>query len=324
MKLNNRFLITLLLLFTFTISVSAQSSLEDEILLDKKFDGFKALELQYESNTPSDYRLYMDDDRYEKGRTKMLQRFKATTTFPVMAGENYVVSVSGGYHHGTAKFDKIKRQNIGVPTIDHKKNEFLFGYAGAVSMSMHGKLFGKDMVYLGSIITEGSHGIETVSLLGAATIVLKKNETTSLAVGLYGTTSRSQIFPFFPILSYTHRFDSGWTIDTILPQRAHMRRRVGDRGRFSTGFMFDSYTYYMYPRNKQDFPHTYTYNRVDLKVEAIYEHFLTDNIIFKANVGLDKCYEGEVRQKYKRSDIATLKQDANIFSNVSISYKLGK
>lgn len=303
-------------------ALSQSSHIEDDILLDKKFDGFKVLNLQYEYLSPSDYRVDMKDKRYEKGRINSLQRFNASATMPLIVKKAFVFSLSGKYNYQAIDFGKATTQNIGVPTPGHHLNEELHGYAVTASAVMNGKLFGKHMVYIAGITADGSHGFETMTGTLVATMVLKKNEMTSMSIGLYGSTSRSSIFPFFPIFAYTHRFSSGWTFDSVLPQRAYMRHVIGRNGRFSGGFTLDSNTFYIYPQDRQNFPHNYTYNQVDLRLGVLYEHFLSKNILVNIDAGFNKCYEGSLRQKYKKRDIVIFNQNANAYVNVGISYKL--
>ncbi|NDV69203.1 hypothetical protein [Dysgonomonas sp. 25] len=317
-------ILTILFTLSSTALVAQSSHLEDDILLDKKFDGFKALDIQYEYLSPSDYRMKMDKEnkQYEKGRINSIQRFNAAATMPIIAKKTFVFSLSGKYNYQAVDFGKVQTVNIGVPTPPHHYSEELHGYAVGASAVMNGKLFGKHMLYVASIVADGSHGFETVTGMMVATMVLKKNETTSMSVGLYGSTARSSIFPFFPIFAYTHRFASGWTFDSVLPQRAHMRKVIGRNGRFSGGFTLDSNTFYIYPSDRQNFPHNYTYNRIDARLDVEYEHFMTKHILFNAKAGFNKCYEGALRQKYKTKDIVIFKQDANFFMNVGVAYKL--
>lgn len=321
MKFRYSLFIILPLLSFFSLSAQ-KSHIEDEMLLDEKFDGFKALDIQYEYLSPSDYRMKMNDKTYEKGRVNSLQRFNATASMPLIFKQSFIFYLSGRYNYQANDFGKVKTQDVGIITPTHHLNEEWHRYAMSASFVVRGKLFGKNMVYIAGITADGSHGFETMYGALAATMVLKKDKYTSMSIGLYGTTLSSSIFPFFPLFTYTHRFASGWTFDSVLPQRAHLRNVVGRNGRFSGGFLLDSNTFYIYPRDKQNFSHNYTYNQVDMRLEVVYEHFLTKQVLFNVHAGVNKCYKGALRQKYKSSDIVVFRQDANIFASIGFSYKL--
>ena len=240
----------------------------------------------------------------------------------ILKKKSYVISVAGQYRYQSVSFDDVELQDVGMPTPSHYGNEGLHGFSTGISVAANGKLFGKDMVYVGGIVADGGHGFETVTAMLVATMIQRKTENTTMSLGLYGSTSKSAIFPFFPVFAYTHRFSNGWTFDSVFPARAHFRRAVGQNGRFSGGYTMDSNTFYIYPRDKENFPHNYTYNRVDARFELGYEHFLNKNILLNVKGGFNQCYEGVMRQKYKTKDIVTLNQNGNFFVNMGIAYKL--
>lgn len=313
--------ILVLLIAPLQSTMAQDSARKEDTPIENKFNRLKLINVQFDGYSSSDYHLKSDKQRYEEGNIGR-RNFKANLDIPLLIKSTFAVSVSGNYNYGNYHFRDMKMNPVAFNYLNHDSREEFNYFSTTATFTYFGKLWGKKVVYSANLVADGSHGYESVTGLFAGTILLRKDKVTSMSVGLYATTSQASIIPFFPIFTYIHKFEgSPWTVDVIVPHYAYMRRFIGRNGRLSAGALIDSNTFYVYPR-QVGFKNKYTFNRIDLKAEVLYEHHLLNGIIANARFGISKCYKGALREKNKQKNIVEFNQDAVGYFNVGVSYQL--
>lgn len=292
-----------------------------------KFDGQSLVEIDYTYQTGSDYKLKMkrpNSGLSEKGKVDNVQRANVAINVPVYYDKKgFIVSTFLRYNYAQTSFDRIDYKTPGLDRLYHPKHEDTHAFSGGVIGAYRTKLFDKSLLLALSVVADGSQKrFENMNGLFTATMTVIETESTRMSVGLFGSTSRAMQFPFFPIFTYRHRFEgTPYIIDIILPKQAHVSRLIGNDGRLSAGFGMDTQHGYVYP-NQVGFKHTYTYDRIDMKMEAKYEHMFAKNLIGNINMAFVKCYRGVYREKNDTKDVARFSQNAGVQFNVGLKYIL--
>lgn len=317
--------ICILLLTSLTI-YSQETKKEPINPLQTKFDGQSLVEVNYSYLTGSDYKLKMERPEkglYEKGEIGNVQRINVGATVPFFYKKGLVLSALARYNYALTAYDRVRPQDIEILKLNHARNEETHSISGGLSGAYFVNIFKKRLLLTASVVADGSEKrFEYLTGLFTATMTVIDNETTRMSVGLFGSTSRAMQFPVFPIFTFRHRFEgTPYLLDIILPKQAYLTQLIGDNGRLSAGFSMDSQRGYIYP-GQEGFKHTYTYDRIDMKLDARYEHMIVNKLVASANLGFVKCYRGVYREKNSTRDIARFSQDGGLFFSLGLRYQL--
>lgn len=319
--------IALLIVFIST-GLCAQEEIESDPfkLMKTRFDGRPLVNIQYSYLTGSDYKLEMQKPEkglYEKGKIRNLERGNINIDVPVFYKNKFFISTFIGYNYSLTDYKYANPIVVPFPTLSHPMDSEMHSYKGGVNFAYTSRLWNKPLTLLATVVGDGSKKyFEKLNGVFTAVMTITEKENTSVALGVYVSTSQAAQIPIFPIFTYRHRISgTPYIIDIIFPKQTYITRLVGDKGRLSAGFSLDNETGYFYP-NQSGFKDTYTYDRIDLKLECKYEHILYKKLIANASFSGLKCYQGVFREKNKKSDIVRFKQDAGFAFNLGVRYIL--
>lgn len=287
-----------------------------------RFEGKPLVKLTYDYISGSDYEKKMKGKGlYEKGSLNDVQRIIVNTDIPLVKKQNFSLSALGEYRYSSTNYDKVKELDVSFPTLKYSAIHETHLFRGGIAFNYRTRLWKKPLLISATGIFDASEKyFENISGLYMATMVFRHTKNTTLALGMYVTTSSASQVPFFPIFSYRHYFEgTPYAIDIIFPKQTYVTRSVGDAGRLSVGFSVDNDRGYIYPR-QEGFKRKYTYDRIDLLLEAKYEHVFFKNIVVGTSLAGSKCYQGVLRKKNHSKNVMKFSQDPNLFFKLSARY----
>lgn len=295
-------------------------------LMKSRFDGRPLVNIQYGYLTGSDYKLKMEKPEkglYEKGKVRNLERGNINIDVPVFYKNKFFISVFAGYNYSITDYKYVNQIPVSFPTLNHPMNSEMHSYKGGVNFAYTTRLWNKSLTFLTTLVGDGSKKhFEKLNGSLTAVMTIAETENTSVALGVYVSTSQAAQIPVFPIFTYRHRIQgTPYIIDIVFPKQAYLTRLIGEKGRLSAGLSVDNENGYFYP-DQSGFKDTYTYDRIDVKLECKYEHILVKKLIANAGFAGLKCYQGVFREKNKKSDIVRFNQDAGFIFNLGIKYIL--
>jgi hypothetical protein len=146
--------------------------------------------------------------------TKWLQ-FTASANVNLLQNSRWLLQANGLYRFVSAE----SRFSAPAPGLQQNYNEDHHYHTEGLNLSYFSKLFGKTAIYTAGFALDGSEKrIERVRGVLSGIVVLKTNETTTMSVGLAGTTDPGAQIPIAPIFIYQYKFSDKLTADLTLPR----------------------------------------------------------------------------------------------------------
>ncbi|PZP43949.1 MAG: hypothetical protein DI598_15075 [Pseudopedobacter saltans] len=299
---------------------STQNSIAKDI--NNQFPSTRLLDIQYDQMGEYNYTTKIDDKIYETGRIVSQNRLKVAMNYNLIQKKNWNLSGTARYKYEHLAFENIDVPSGGVPTIASGRDVHFHYLWASLNYTRYDKLWGKPFVSNISISADGSNknfGMVYGSYIGS--LVLKRNEATTVTVGLVLQSNANAVAPILPSFSYMHSFqNSPWMLDVILPKQIYIRRQLFKHGRLSIGSELEANPYYF----KSDFlannNKSYMFNRNEFKNSVMYEYRINKKFVVYGRSGWIKPLNGTIREKYKSDKLATTSYQGNFYFNVGISY----
>lgn len=283
-----------------------------------KFPSRRNFDLQYEQLGSGNYTPEFRDGNTEPGRITNHYRFNAAVNFLLYKNGPLSVSATGKYKYESFELTDAQNNSSSLFT----KSDFQL-FSGALNVGYLSRLFGKVIIYSGSIIADASdENLGRIKGIGAATMILKSTKYTSIAVGLAGVIDATSPFPVLPIFSYQQKFEnSAWSMDLILPQRIMFKRRLSENGRISIGTEFNNEQLYV-KLNRYDLRNVYDYRQAELKSGMMYEYRIAKNLIASFKGGISNAVISKVTAKGESTNdyLFKTKQNTTGYINIGISF----
>lgn len=283
-----------------------------------KFPSRRNFDFQYEQLGSGSYTPEFRDGSTEQGRITNHYRFNAAVNFLLYKNGPLSISATGKYKYESFELTDAQNNNASLFT----KSDFQL-FTGSLNAGYLSKLFGKVIIYSGSIIADASdESLGRIKGIGAATMILKSTKNTSIAVGVAGVIDATSPFPVLPIFSYLQKFEnSEWSMDLILPQRIMFKRRLLQNGRISVGTEFNNEQLYV-KLNRYDPGNVYDYRQAELKSGIIYEYRIAKNLIASFKGGISNAVISKVTAKGESTNdyLFKNKQNTTGYINMGISF----
>ncbi|MCD7973310.1 MAG: DUF6268 family outer membrane beta-barrel protein [Candidatus Azobacteroides sp.] len=286
--------------------------------ITSRFPTARLFDIQIESVLPVSYQTKLYGEDYEKGRYTHQNRIRVAVNLPFIRKKNWISTVAFRYKYENTGFSDIENVSLKYPQVHHDDPLKSHFYVGSLINTYLSILFNKPVAYNLILLGEGSqHGLERVSGIVLANMILKKNDRTALTVGLAGFINSRLRIPVLPVFSFDYSFTDGWAFSSVLPAFIYMRKTFDRNGRLSLGSEFNSNNFYLYPE-----PGNYLFNKTEIRPGIMYEHYIHDKIILTCKTGLLYVLQGQLIPENKTSADKILKSKEHItgYWNIGFSY----
>jgi len=286
-RISVRFMASTVFTAFLTLPFSLKAQTQDSIVM--KVTRFAADKFAEQRPFSIDFKEYgnynfssntKDRDLPDGEFTKWLQ-FTGSANINLLQNQRWLLQANGLYRFVSAE----SRFSASAPGLQQNYNEDHHYHTEGLNLSYFSKLFGKTAIYTAGFALDGSEKrIERVRGIFSGIVVLKANETTTMSVGLAGTTDPGAPIPIAPLFIYQHKFSDKLTVDLTLPQYIYLRRQMSNNGRLSLGFDLDfNTTFFLYDRDAANT--TYQYRQLDGNLGLVYEHVLPGSITLTFKTG---------------------------------------
>ena len=322
--MQKKLLLSLLLLFSLMINAQQKNDTLQQAVqktISDKFPTARMLDVQFQRYLPTDYESESNGQPDAKGVISNHYRLKAAANIPIYEKTRFRLTGSLIY-----KFESYQLSDVQVPlgnAVNYDtKNDFHY-FSTILSYNYKAMLFKKPFICNTSIIADGSNkGYERIKGNITATLVLKKNEYNTFAIGLLVNLDPSAPLPAFPIVSYEHKFESNpWTFDFILPQRIMFKRPLLNDGRISIGAEMGGDGFYIYP-NQPGYKEVYEYRQLEIKSGITYEYNLGNGLFSTFKAGFSNVLKSKITERGESAKdyVWKSKQDGTAYFSLGISY----
>lgn len=324
------FLLIIVALFFNCLCVSGQGDsislrLQAAKAITSRFPSTRFLNVEYEYLGPVDYKTKLYDQPLENGCLQNQRRVKVDMNVPIYKKNKWMFTGSLRYKYSYSEFGSVENISTEYPDISHGNSQENHIFNIALNSTFVSKVFNKPLIYNLAILSDGSQkGIERVSALGIATIMLKRNQNMTMTAGLVVIADKMASIPVFPLFSLDYKLSNSWQFSMALPQYFYFRKSFfNHEGRLSLGTNLDGGSYYVYPMGVDN---TFLYNKTEIKTGFIYEHYLQKRFIISFRGGMVNALKGRLLRKnesYNNYSI-TSTQAAGAYFNIGFSYNLFK
>lgn len=297
-----KYLFIIFMLGLLSVCVKCQSSPDSTTQklmrnVANRFAEARPINVEYNYNSDFNFAPKSKSSSLVNGKVTRFSSLRTNLNYTIAKNRKWIVSASFQYRMASISAN-YKPDEAPVYKLLENTHHY---HATSANVTYLSKLFGKPAFYTGSFIVDGSDkGFERFKAMGVATLLLKANAQTKMAVGLslfYDPGAQLPIFPFFTL---EHKFKNGFTADIIFPQQMLVRKIVNKKGRFSAGMQMDRTNFYLYNNNSPGL-RTSEFRGVDCNNGFIYEHLLFSNLVLTTKAGSRLSVMGRAFEKSMNS-----------------------
>lgn len=291
-------------------------------IIRAEFPRARMFNIDYNQSGGRDFESEFLGNAYQKGHINQQETVTISTNIPLAKTKKWTLTGSATYKYVEYEFNALENTTP-MPLFEQHGVVNFHNFSTAVSSTYFSKLFGKlPVIYNASIIADGSNnGFERVKGLIGASLILKRNATTSITLGTLVFLDPTAQIPFSPTFTYNHKFkNSSWEFDFILPQRILLRRPISTKGRLSIGSEFGSNGFYVNVKHP-NYPSVFEYSQLEINNGLTYEHKLTNSIYATVKGGITTFVSNRLTEKGEPSKeyIYNNKQDPTGYFNIGLS-----
>lgn len=274
------------------------------------------LNLQAETNNsaPQHYTLETTDkERIASGDLKENIRAKFNVGYMMPVSKKLMLGISGHYDYNNEHLTGISDDDL---PIDDNHHSFKAG----TNVMYRSTLWNKPLVVFANIGMDFSQwGMERVSGVSAALLMLKATPETQLGIGplvMLNTTSR---LPFLFVATYRHVYSPRWTLNINYPFFG-MQYTPSKKHTIAGGFAFDTDYYWVQP-DKEDLPKTTFFRRSLLRTGINYDVHLSPTLTFTAQTGWEYTMAGGLYTDNGRHLIHDLNHPSGPYAHLRLSFR---
>ncbi|TRW26655.1 hypothetical protein FMM05_04565 [Flavobacterium zepuense] len=286
-----------------------------------KFPFARVFDVKYTQYLPKDFESKLFDEDFIEGRIKNQSKLNIAANLPVIMKPKWNVTASAAYKYEHADIDQVVGLNdLGQSFSNHSYDRHYI--SGALSFTYFSTLFKKPFIYNASVITDGDErAAQRIKGFVGGTIVVKANAKTKIAVGAIVLIDPASPVPAAPVFTLEHKFNSGWIIDIILPQRAFIKHDIFTNGRLYLGTELIADGFYL-NSTQPGFAKVYDYRQLETRSGATYEHWFGDGLIGTFKVGLANVFNSRVTERGESTNdyILSTTQNGTGYFSVGFSY----
>jgi hypothetical protein len=300
---------------TDSLKQKAQTAIAD------KFPFTRVLDVRYVQYLPQDFDSELLDDDYISGRIKNRGKMNFFANIPVVMKKKWNITATANYKYEFFELEQIKDFE-GVPAAVYNKKYDFHYLSAALSFTGFTSLFKKPFIYNASFIVDGTERkAQRIKGFVGGSIVLKANAKTKMTLGLIVLIDPTSPVPAAPVFTLDHKFNSGWMLDIILPQRFLLKHNVYENGRISFGTELVTDGFYF--QSSQISPgNVLDYRQLELRSGVTYEYWFGDGLIGTFKTGLSNVFNSRISQRGESTNdyLVATKQDGTGYFSLGFSY----
>ncbi|MDH6254235.1 hypothetical protein M2347_003962 [Chryseobacterium sp. H1D6B] len=277
-----------------------------------KFPLARDFNVEYTQVSPYKFSSQLHDTELPENKVKNFSQVKVSSTINFIKRKKWILGTTLNY-----RYTSVNTENpMSLSATGNQKSSFHY-HSETLNFVYFSRLFNKTMIYSANASVDGSdQHFERLRGMATATMVLKANAQTKIAVGLVGIIDPSSQVPVIPTFTYEHKFNNGWTADIILPQKVLLRKDVFTNGRISLGSEMNTTSFYMYSVDK-----TYEFRQLEINSGAIYEHKF-GGFIGTLKTGVRAVPNSRIFEKTEsfKDYIFEAKPKPSLYVNIGVSY----
>lgn len=186
---------------------------------------------------------------------------------------------------------------------------------------IHGRVCNKPFITMGHITLEASQwGIERLSGIGAAMLMLKSSRDEMLGVGLVALFNSTSSWPVFPMAFWRKVLSPEWTVNLNYPLYG-MQYTISKQQTLSAGFTFDNDRLWLRPA-VSGMPRVVMFNRSVVRTALRYDWRLPSQLSLTAIAGWEYTNKARLFHRCGHHERADFGSPSGLFGRVALSYKL--
>jgi hypothetical protein len=215
-----------------------------------------------------------------------ITRIRSSFNIPFAQWGKNAITGSIAYQQARYETNEIKSYDPQFNVTNQTVTKTRVGFSAIYTRS--DSLFNHPINYSGSVtgITDELSSIKRVNYMGSITVPLKRNQYSSLTIGMVVILDPSAVSPVIPIISYWHKYkDANLELFVDLPSRIALRKQLSKKSWVSVGSELGSNLFF-FDLNQPSLPQNAIYTSVELRSGATFEYLLTKKLILGVNGGM--------------------------------------
>ncbi len=297
--------------------VKDSTSVKTMAYIAEKFPITRVLNIEYDHLTPYTFTSKLREQEIPEAKVRDFYKARMSANINLIKRPKWVLGTNLNYRYISIKTDtKDPAENI-----DFGSREDYHYHSESLNLTYFSKLFGKMMIYTGSVSADGSERrFERLRGIATATMVLKADARTKMTVGLLVAIDPTVQTPVIPAFTYEHKFSHGLIADVILPKSVYLRKKITENSRLSVGSELDVTSFYLYnidPTNRK-----YEFRQIEINSGLMYEHYLGNSFVATFKGGAKSMMRSRVFEKSASygSYVFQAKPEAAFYVNVGLSF----
>lgn len=313
----NKLKISLLACILVSQTCFAQQAKNDSLTqgvvayLTEKFAAARPLNVEYTHTFPHDY---------SQGETNRFSQVYASSSFSLIKKPKWILGATLEYRYQNIDADYTDKTS-GIST---SINDEFHYHQSSLNFLYFSKLFNKMLIYSANVSVDGSDKhFERIKGTAGATLLLKADARTKMAVGLIANIDPSSQVPVIPVFTYERKLENGYVFDMMFPQRLYLRKYIPKTSRISIGTELNKGAdFYLYSLNPAHPEQKYEYRQIDMYNGLVYERLLGNNFILTAKTGMRVAIASGLFEKEKSFNDAEIepKPKPAFYANIGLSF----
>lgn len=245
-------------------------------------------------------------------RKNMKAAIDASKTFAL--NKRLMMGVSGGYRF----YDFDFNFNDGC-AMDMGSSHHTVRIGG--NMIYNTMLWNKPLVLMGNMTIEGGKwGMERVSGIGAAMLMLKTSREEMLGVGLVGLVNSTSDIPIFPMAFYRKVFSPQWVLNISHPFFS-MQYLYDEKQTLMAGFAFENERFWLKP-SLADMPEVTLFNRSIMRTGLNYDYKLSKDATLTAQAGWEYTMRARMYRRNGHNELLDFGNPNGLYARVAFVYRI--
>lgn len=267
-----------------------------------------------ESGTLQDFD--MESGALQYGSGGMHENIKASVNASRMfvLDRQFSLGINAGYRFYDYDFDFDD-----APVLDMGSSHHSFRMGGNVMYRT--RLFGKTLMLMGNLTAESSEwGLERITGMGMAMLMLKYSRDEMLGVGLIGLANTTSDIPFFPMAFYRKVFSPQWTLNFSYPFFG-MQYTIGSKHTVAAGFTFSNDRFWFKP-GVAGLPEVLQFNRSTVRTGFNYDCKLADGLVLTVQTGWEFAMKSRIYRRNGHHECFDFGNTNGVYAKIEVAYRI--
>lgn len=236
----------------------------------------------------------------------------ASRTFAL--SKQLTLGLSAGYRFYNFDFN-LNEANA----IDMGENHHAVRVGG--NMIYNTTLWKKPLIVMGNMTIEGGKwGMERISGIGAAMLMLKTSREEVLGLGLVGLANSTSDIPIFPMAFYRKVFSPQWVLNINHPFFG-MQYLYDEKQTIMGGFAFENERFWLEP-SVSDMPKVTMFNRSIMRTGINYEYKISKETTLTAQAGWEYTMRARMYHRNGHHEMLDFGNPNGLYAKVAFTYRI--